>query len=807
MIYEELYLKYGGGIRPEGTMTPSGNHASLIIGIGGTGIAALAAVRGKIKTRMRTDTDIPILAIDTDPADFRQQRRPWISDAEFLYLTPLHPAAPPAHTMPGMDWLALADKGHLMNPVGASAIRQAGRFRLLSHVDEVTYRLQQACLRAVNARNTWVLDIYLCAGLSGGTGSGCYMDVCYLLRQLAWALNLQVRICGIFFLPDVAVSKLGPHPSAAFVETLYANGYAALKELDYHMDLPGANGRFRQTYGRLTVDTQEPPVDYCHLISAIRADGSVIPNGYWYATDLAAEYIFARLTGFTPPAPAGQKYSALGISRAEIPVDQINTYLACGFYKKFLATGAGKQCEISQQDITCFMQELRLHPEDVYKNLTWNLPELSLPDIAPAAVLGGPMPAHGHLFREWENAGNAWLGSCNATAQANFQAITRPMSGCNYSSANPATFMGRLFRKLLDIATNPAYGPYYAIRLLRDHDGDLLLELDRAMKTARERISACQLRLDDAERAMEEAKNAFLGAGIFQRRRRLEILKETATDRFRAIGVRQQLVCTADALAVMQRQAAGLYDAFFRPLEEQLDNLHETFRENSRWLEEAELNAPCITLDDVKPILDRILEQLTPKQLITDFVGGLLECSHEPESVSAHVNRWMLEVFRDVSGKSLQDWLYEKYAHIQGNLPALAECIQVFLLHPLASLCIPAFHTAPEFIQFQPTPGGCLRLDMNLPALSMAANNYCIPHPNWSLQTVPDPRGITALQCCGIHLAAYAPLRHMQDCYNGVANTCTGVGIHLYSYTGRGTCADPSRDWLHSLPDLLPPVI
>ena len=137
-----------------------------------------------------------------------------------------------------------------------------------------------------------------------------------------------------------------------------------MKELDYLMSLGTANDRFVQNYGgTLQVDTQEPPVDMCHLISSVKADGSLVPNGFSYGINVASDYVMAYLAdvdlegkgeeaGMTMRGHlanvnrgvdaldraygANLSYHVLGACNAEIPMSQINTYLAVGFYGKFI---------------------------------------------------------------------------------------------------------------------------------------------------------------------------------------------------------------------------------------------------------------------------------------------------------------------------------------------------------------------------------------------------------------------------------------------------------------------------------------
>ena len=137
-----------------------------------------------------------------------------------------------------------------------------------------------------------------------------------------------------------------------------------MKELDYLMNLRQVEDRFYQNYGDFTIDTQEPPVDMCHLISATKEDGHLLPDGFYYCINAAADYVMSYLiddTGMFDDGMndrgislrrllahvnyrtvalarihgASRAYHIIGVSSAEIPLTQFFTYLAAGFMGRF----------------------------------------------------------------------------------------------------------------------------------------------------------------------------------------------------------------------------------------------------------------------------------------------------------------------------------------------------------------------------------------------------------------------------------------------------------------------------------------
>ena len=69
-------------------------------------------------------------------------------------------------------------------------------------------------------------QVFIIAGLYGGTGSGVHIDLAAMIRFIFSEIEIkQPAIYGIFFLPDLAGK----------VDILRANAYACLKEIDYFL--------------------------------------------------------------------------------------------------------------------------------------------------------------------------------------------------------------------------------------------------------------------------------------------------------------------------------------------------------------------------------------------------------------------------------------------------------------------------------------------------------------------------------------------------------------------------------------------
>lgn len=318
------------------------------------------------------------------------------------------------------------------------------------------------------------LDVYIFAGLSGGTGSGCFLDTCYIVQKALEGMGRaqSAKVMGFFFLPDVVNSKPQVASQPAAVKYYSSNGYAAMKELDYLMSLKNADDWFRQDYGTFKIETQEPPVNMCYLISAIKSDGSLVPDGFRYCINMAANYVMAYLAevqlpaasknaadGSSTPATeygltmrghlanvdngvsglprmhgANLSYHILGAASAEIPMTQISTYMAAGFMRRF-KEAVGKeqlQLKLSKAVVDDWVEDIGLTAQQVYNDVTHGCPDLMLPDISI-----GVMPPKGGGAAPWDTAARNWCSRCEGQRGRNRAALEKPRCAGGRTAQEP----------------------------------------------------------------------------------------------------------------------------------------------------------------------------------------------------------------------------------------------------------------------------------------------------------------------------------------------------------------------------------
>lgn len=148
---------------------------------------------------------------------------------------------------------------------GASQIRPCGRLAFFHHFTQIRDAIERKVRRVTSAEthaemtrlfsdyqvDRSALEIVLVTSIAGGTGSGSFIDFGFLCREM---FPNSVRTAYLV-LPSVFDSVVGSGR-----QVTYANGYAALKELEYftqpRLVAEGENGETYQTH-TFTWDGQE----------------------------------------------------------------------------------------------------------------------------------------------------------------------------------------------------------------------------------------------------------------------------------------------------------------------------------------------------------------------------------------------------------------------------------------------------------------------------------------------------------------------------------------------------------------------
>jgi hypothetical protein len=332
--------------------------ANIYIGLGGTGGNCLKTVKQEIYSRIRPDnfcdgipyySHLEFLAVDIDSQSvyedsFNGASIASIKEAEYfnlLYQT-IKPAIILKHKElePALTWF----NHEIQFPYGCNgtaSVRQIGRLLLMQKSAQFVHRVGQ-CIQTARAGlpDGSAVYIHIFTGMGGGTGSGTFLDACYLVRKALENMGIGDRatISGYFFLPDVNLSVPGIAANATMSSFIRDNGFAAMKELDYCMS---DDSEWNQVYDGFQVHSKQPPVDLAYLISAQTADGMIHTNGYRYAMNVVSEFLVQNINGgilskmkfagaamIPKTSGANYCYTVLGAAKETVPNRKIITYLA-----------------------------------------------------------------------------------------------------------------------------------------------------------------------------------------------------------------------------------------------------------------------------------------------------------------------------------------------------------------------------------------------------------------------------------------------------------------------------------------------
>ena len=290
---------------------------TIAIGLGGTGIEVIRNLKHEIRTSTLADSGIvDFLAMDTELAANYPGGKA-LSRSEYVYLggfsassilnnLELHPEI--QEWWPVQEELPINAASSSFIHSGARQIRLIGRLSLFRNYrlfrNLLTSKLQE--ISSVEAREQLLqrgfvipqkqMLAYIVCSLSGGTGSGSFMDVALSLRK---RLKGDIAITGVFYLPTTHENEVKSHQQK---RNMKANAFASLREI-YQSQT--ARRLIRVRYPDETAEYVDQPFDRVFLVSnSTPVDSSFFAN----LSDLqrvTAEAIFLDLS--VRPESIGQQ--------------------------------------------------------------------------------------------------------------------------------------------------------------------------------------------------------------------------------------------------------------------------------------------------------------------------------------------------------------------------------------------------------------------------------------------------------------------------------------------------------------------
>lgn len=363
---------------------------TLLVGVGGTGCEIADRVYSiAVREGHGDNRRLSILGFDTDDNDIKRHRH--LSDKQLIrtstnhtvyQILDFHGDALQSWFVDDEDLTTEIRQMHLMD--GAGQLRMMSRLAFQTAMDDVrtVSRLENA-LNALIAHDGQTLfegqvNVMLVGSLAGGTGAGMFLQTALLLAALLRDKGITPELRGLFLLPDVFVhaAKL----PAGQVSNVYANGYAALRELNAimlqtaeHSPIPV---EFEFVRGRRLLKGGLPFKSVV-LLDYENARGGNLGSNFPAYKNMAARAAYNLL--FTPlggryssiaindvrekVAAAGNgdmnHYAGVGVAEAVYPDQDILDYLALRYSQQLLAGDWLRLDELYSQEVSQYRQRLQ----------------------------------------------------------------------------------------------------------------------------------------------------------------------------------------------------------------------------------------------------------------------------------------------------------------------------------------------------------------------------------------------------------------------------------------------------------------
>lgn len=836
--YSKLLLSTGGGIiSTQQQAEQVQNTASILIGLGGTGIDCIKTIKAAVRERLEPDdpkavvaeySHIQFLGVDADKTSFKKKDRKNLEnthvtarDLKVLDETEIFNIANPnisqalsnpkaIEMRPELQWL---NYKKLVIPdladAGAGGFRQIGRYLLMDKSNSFMDKVSEMIARAKNGLTSPRVNIHIFAGLSGGTGSGTFLDACYMVRSVA--AEHGATIFGYFFLPDVNLSRI-PMENHLVREYIPCNGYAAMQELDYCMRIAENGGSFIQTYkGGKQVKWDLPPVNMCHLICATNINGDVIPNAYNYAMNVTSEYvmdfltqprsenfgILSHLSNYQSQIGKAKEktnigaaltYGVLGASCASIPLREINTYLASKLFGMF---GDIRSKEPTEGDVQRFAEEAGVGDYDML------IRELSDGAGDDYSIFPG-------TWREVKDYGDNDLVTHYTNQTSNKKGVIEKNARSMSDEKNSNSLIGRVRDALIPYIRSIDHGPAYAYRMLeaaRSHN--LLNVIDGLIETNTNRWN--QEKFQDRYGEYEMARDDFRRRPNKRRYETYEWRLEILEKQKRSLAIYEQL---DKILKLLRTQVEKVTAGYYLVLQRVVGNLLDTFKANENALLTGQgimttndFAEPLMTIEEVKPKLDQLLETINPAGMMDMLMGVFLDnesewIQEEEDSITKMVNDFFVNTaFHDFANRSITSFLGDKYN--TNNNAVIASSLYEGYIKELAEKAKPLF----AFNQAVWDPSltgniGFISVPTGADPVVAAAKKLNEASPLFEVKESALKDRIYLMQtACGLPLGAYKNCMEYEKNYFSSLQ----VGRHYYEGMQEGFFNDWSR-----LPSLTP---
>lgn len=851
-MYKKLLISAGGGIISKNQQAEQNVSATIAIGLGGTGVSCLRALKKEVYDRLKPDDDSPIpkykhiqfLAIDTDATGLSDEGTVDSIDkaTEFLDFScpDIHALLKNATVLknkPYLKWLKAQSTQADGNGIeiqsaqaGAGGVRQIGRLLLLQNCTNFCTKFENMLKSAIaDLPASAEINIHIFTGLGGGTGAGTFLDVCYVIQHILsqMALDGRAQTCGYFFLPDVNLAKVA---DSKIQEYIKSNGFASMKELDYCMNFATNGGCWEEAYDGFTIKTVEPPVKLAHLITATDSNGAISSNGYDYAMHVAVDYVmdflvkpaFDETTTTDNPFTmkshisnirnlinmvnkehgATYDYCVLGASNAYLPYKEITTYLTSKIFEGF--SRLDHQLP-SENDIDLLVQNMGLKYEDITRTLNDKVPMIPLFAVDKNTIYEQTQGISSDTIPQVLTQMRDTLSKVSGKLTENKKAMLEDLDITNADANRTiASLITRVKKKQLEIAALSDKGPYYAGAILHNvNSKDLQNKIDGYIEQNNKNLSMARADMTLRDQSMADTLRNLQNSNFMNRKKYGEEYVQAVNSYYKQSAKIEMLSVLNDVLVEFKKQINDLYVQFYAVFETVMHNLESTFAANLSALanpveEDKGYAVKLMTVKDMKDSLDASVKAMHIDDLISGFVTYMLNdnsvwIGQEESKIAYAVSNYFLgeNVLNAYTNQTMIDYLKIKFNTEDSTM--ITSKVYGEIVQPLSQKAAPLFWL--DGSKYQISSAGELgfcTVPQISPEIIAAANNYHAANNRVTVRPSYNSDRISFLMFrCGIPLYGYQGV----DTYRG-AKRVTGAQLH------EGASED-NRDW-RSLHDITP---
>ena len=733
-----------GGITNTFTEVPYTDDPVVIIGLGGTGIDAINRLKTKLHRHIEPNNK---KLVEQDGAMPEYARIKFLGidvDSEFLEKSGLEKEEkliiqkyndkdifnPKVRDVikkqKEMQWMSIdyISNQCSLNVDNARVYRQVRRFLTIVSAEKIRDTLTDVITKTCEGNTGSSLSVHIISDISGGMGSGSFMDICYITRYVIDELGFTgANVSGYFVLPKDGIDG---YPITTAI--MKRNGIAALLEIEHLMNLEDSNDWFEQDYGTFRIHTQHKLVDICNFISSTRGDGELLQTGYEYVINVIADYIVTFITGewtkekvvepipisgildmkkemdvdmMNPTYGYSQNYAIIGSASAEIPMTEMVTYLASKLFENLtISTFVSSK---SHQEFADYLGLSEQRFDMVVAEMSRRVQYYKIDEVVRKYFDNTKTCLNDNIrLREIINEIMKPSKYCEDSLIKNIESVAKGLQDYKYQ-VNVDSIPAVAFNKLLEIIEDPKKGPIYAYRMLNSKNFDVFYFLDKAClhcvdKMMSANIQSCNLRsqINAIEQKLEKCN-------IFNREKYIQEYINALNEDYYYSEQERFYDQMKYLILCLITEFKSINKKYLWPLKDIIDRLIRIFKANSIYFElgkgdisQDSFTKQLVKFSKIKPELDAQINALDFNKETANILKIFTEhpdvwMEGNEKKLKAMITEYIMNRFEPILSQSLENFLRKDLNMENTNNTQFTQSVENNIIKPLVNDVTPIF--------------------------------------------------------------------------------------------------------------------